>query len=237
MENEIELSVVVLAYKSESFIQALVDQLLDEIKGLGVTFELVVVANYDNDGQDNTPQVVKKLYGSNPSVVIVSKAKQGRMGWDMRSGFEAARGKYISVIDGDGQMPTSDIPVVYNIIKTGLFDVVTTYRVKRFDGFYRSILSRIYNVLFRLLFNPSFPVNDVNSKPKIIKADIIKAMNLKSSDWFTDAEIMIRAIEMKLKICQVATVFYKNERRKSLVSVYTIFEFVYNLVYYKFFIK
>jgi hypothetical protein len=46
-------------------------------------------------------------------------------------------------------------------------------------------------------------------------------MNLLSNDWFTDAEIMIQALNNKIKICEVATVFYKNERRASFVSVGT----------------
>lgn len=42
-------------------------------------------------------------------------------------------------------------------------------------------------------------------------------MNLKSNDWFTDAEIMIEANRLKLRICDIATVFYNNERRSSFV--------------------
>ena len=36
------------------------------------------------------------------------------MGWDMRSGLQAARGDFIVVIDGDGQNPTTDVMRIYH---------------------------------------------------------------------------------------------------------------------------
>jgi glycosyltransferase involved in cell wall biosynthesis len=70
----------------------------------------------------------------------VAKPKEGRMGWDMKSGFQEALGKYIAIIDGDGQMPVSDIPIVYRLIKTGKYDLVKTFRIKRYDGLHRKSL-------------------------------------------------------------------------------------------------
>ncbi|MBK6275601.1 MAG: hypothetical protein IPF58_13285 [Saprospirales bacterium] len=59
-------------------------------------------------------------------------------------------------------------------------------------------------------------------------------MELRSNDWFTDAEIMIEALKLNMKICELSTVFYKNERRSSFVGLSTVFEFIYNLFYYRF---
>lgn len=229
----VELSIVLLCYKSEELLIPFVQQITDEMKQAEITnYELILVANYDNE-KDKTPLVAKEIGKNNQIIKVISRIKEGRMGWDMRSGLEASEGKYICVLDGDGQMPTSDIPTVYAVIKTGKYDLVKTFRVYRYDGIYRKIVSNFYNFFFRILFNPNFPIHDVNSKPKIITREAYKKLHLISNDWFTDAEIVIQAIKNDFRICQISTVFYKNERRKSFVGFKTIFEFIYNLIYYR----
>lgn len=230
-----ELSVVVLCYRAGHFINGFVAQLEQELMQADIDYELVLVANYDKDTDDTTPQIVEAIAATNPRVRMVSKEKEGRMGWDMRSGLDAATGQHIAVIDGDGQMPVSDVVRVYNVLKEGQYDLVKTYRSTRHDGIYRKVISNTYNWLFKALFMPNFPLKDVNSKPKVMSRNAYVRFNLESSDWFTDAEIMIEAMRHKLKIGEISTVFYENEQRKSLVAFSTIFEFIKNLFYYRFF--
>lgn len=231
--ENIELSVVVLCYHSENIIEKFVHQLINEVTELNVSFELVLVANYDKNSDDNTPVLAKKLTDKYDFIHMLAKEKEGGMGWDMRSGLSAARGNYIAVIDGDAQMPASDIPIVYGIIKIGKYDLVKTYRAKRHDAFIRTFLSDTYNLLFRLLFSPTFPVRDINSKPKIFTSEAYKKMNLRSNDWFTDAEIMIQALKHNMRIAEISTVFYKNERKTSFVGMKTVWEFIFNLFKYR----
>jgi len=229
----VDLSVVILCYKAEAYIIDFVQQVKEELLKDEIDYEMILVANYD-DERDKTPEIVKQLALDNEHVKVVSQEKEGRMGWDMKSGLAASTGNYIAIMDGDGQMPVSDIVTVYTIIKTGRYDMVKTYRNFRYDGIYRKMLSFVYNVFFRLMFKPTFPLKDVNSKPKIMSRQAYEKMNLLSNDWFTDAEIMIEAINKNMKICQISTVFYKNERRNTFIRFSTVFEFIYNLFRYRF---
>ena len=228
-----ELSVVVLCYQSGELIRKFVRQLKDEISPLNITFELVLVANYDTGTVDETPAIAMELAQEMSECMVIAKSKEGKMGWDMKSGIMATKGNFIAVIDGDGQMPASDIRAVYEIISLGAFDLVKTFRATRYDGVYRTVLSYCYNIFFRMLFHPDFPARDINSKPKIITREAISKMSLKSDDWFTDAEIMLEANRLKFRICEIATVFYKNERRPSFVKPGVILEFIYNLLHYR----
>lgn len=230
-----ELSVVILGYRAESYLRDFVVQVYSEIQAAEIqSFEIILVANYDDDS-DKTPQIAIDLSKKYEHLKVLSLKKKGKMGWDMRKGMEAAQGSYICVLDGDGQMPASDIVAVYNIIKSEQFDVVKTYRSVRYDGWYRVILSKVYNILFNILYQPRIKLKDINSKPKIISRAAYHQLTLKSNDWFTDAEIMIQAIELQLSICEVATVFYENERRKSYVGWKTVIEFIYNLFFNRLF--
>ena len=232
-----ELSVVVLCYRAGEYARQFVSQLSSELEASGIDYELVLVGNFLPDSNDKTPEIIKDIAQSNPRCHAVAREKEGMMGWDMRSGLETATGRHLAVIDGDGQMPTSDIVKVYRMLEVGHYDIVKTFRAQRFDGFYRKNLSGLYNMLFRILFPSASMLRDINSKPKVMTRETYEKMDLISNDWFTDAEIMIEALRNEEHIGEVSTIFYENERRSSFVPISAIFEFLGNLLYYRFFRK
>ncbi|MDJ0956845.1 MAG: glycosyltransferase family 2 protein [Arenicellales bacterium] len=232
-----ELSVVVLCYRAGEYARQFVGQLSDELQTSGIDYELVLVGNFLPGSNDKTPEIINEIARSNPRCHAVAREKKGMMGWDMRSGLEAATGRHLAVIDGDGQMPTSDIVKVYRMLQVGHYDLVKTFRAQRFDGLYRKTLSSFYNLLFRILFPSASMLRDINSKPKVMTRESYEKMKLISNDWFTDAEIMIEALRNEEHIGEVSTIFYENQRRSSFVPVSAIFEFLGNLLYYRFFRK
>jgi glycosyltransferase involved in cell wall biosynthesis len=154
------------------------------------------------------------------------------MGWDMRMGLDAAHGTYIGVIDGDEQFPTEAVVDCLLKAETEGLDLVKTYRVVRHDGLYRRFISAAFNTSFRLLFGGG--VRDVNSKPKIIRRDKYELLDLKSDDWFIDAELVLRARELGLKIGEIPIHFGINNRRPSFVRPSAMIEFGWNLARYRF---
>jgi glycosyltransferase involved in cell wall biosynthesis len=155
------------------------------------------------------------------------------MGWDMRSGLTAATGKYISVIDGDGQMPVEDLARVYQKIKNENYDLVKTVRTTRGDGVWRKSVSSTFNCLFRLLF-PLVRAKDINSKPKVFTRAAYERFDLQSDDWFIDAEIMIQAGHLELKVGEVPTCFRASERKSgSFINLFTFLEFLKNLIRFR----
>lgn len=224
---------VVLCYRAEEGAPELAAQLCGELEEAEIDYELILVANYHDEATDRTPALVRDFAASHPRTRAITRVKEGMMGWDMRSGLEAARGSHLAVIDGDGQMPASDIAKVYRLLQVGNYDLVKTFRSQRFDGAYRAIISRCYNLLFRLLFPGAAKFLDINSKPKVMTREAYASMNLVSNDWFTDAEIMIEAIHNRLNVGEVSTIFLSNERRASFVPLSAIWEFLRNLIAYR----
>ena len=99
------LSVVVLAYRSGETLREFVDSLIYLLDREEPEWEVILVANHFSGDGDKTPEIAKQFAKSNSRVKAITRIKKGMMGWDMRSGFEAATGKNLAVIDGDGQMP------------------------------------------------------------------------------------------------------------------------------------
>ncbi len=229
-----DISLVILCYKAGESIRQFYQNAVKVFVENGIfDYELVLVGNYHDDSDDETPRVVSELAKQNQKVICVAKIKEGMMGWDMKSGLSAARGKHIAVIDGDGQMPLEDIITVYNKIKSEKLDLVKTYRVERGDSRWRKIISGIYNLFFGLLF-PGFYSTDVNSKPKIFTRSAYEKLDLVSNGWFIDAEIMIQARRLHLKIGEVPTHFLGlSGNRRSFVRFSAIAEFIKNLIIFR----
>jgi len=231
-----ELSVVILCYKAGEFARVFVSKMKKTLEENNInSYELVLVANYNKNetSSDITSVVVKDLAKNDPKLKVVSKVKEGMMGWDMRSGFEAATGKSIAIIDGDGQMPPEDIVKIYKALKSGNYDMAKTYREERYDGIWRVFISRIYNFLLKVLF-PKVRVRDANSKPKIFTREALNKLRLTSGDWFIDAEIIIQASHLNFLIKEIPTIFYVNDQRPSFIKFKAILEFIKNLIFYRF---
>ena len=162
-----DISEVVLAYRSAATIEGFVASLVTSLEEEKIDWEIILVGNYFAGAGDQTPEVVQRISDRNPRIKTVVKVKEGMMGWDMKSGLQAATGKKLAVIDGDGQMPCTDVIRDYNLMVKKGYDLVKTVRIKRSDGLYRMSISTVYILLFKVMF-PGINAWDINSKPKII---------------------------------------------------------------------
>lgn len=223
-----ELSAIVLCYGAAEGIHYVVNPLYHDLEDSGVPFELVLVANYHEGSGDRTPEIAQAFAQSHDHVSVVASPKQGAMGWDMRTGLDAARGDFLVVIDGDEQNPVEDLLEAYRQMKRRGLDVVKGRRIARFDGYYRHLTSIAFNVVFMLVFR-TYGLWDINGKPKGMTREAYGRMSLRSDDWFADAEIVLQAIEHGLRIGEVPVVFRQNLERRSFVRPFAIAEFIGNI--------
>ena len=231
--KNIEFSMAILCYRAEEKIIPFVKDLYAMMSMFRFEWELILIANYWPESNDKTPEIVKKLAAELEMVHYLTIPKKGGMGWDMKMGLDECKGRYIGIIDGDGQFPVEVIFSCFAKIRTGMFDFVKTYRVARSDGMYRKVISGCYNLLFKCLFPAYRGYHDVNSKPKIITQEAYSKMNLQSNDWFIDAEMVLKAIENSLRIYEIP-VNFESIDRPSFVKTATAFEYLKNILYYRF---
>jgi glycosyltransferase involved in cell wall biosynthesis len=224
-----ELSAIVLCYRAEESIEQVIVPLHRQLVESGVSFELVLVANYDEGRDDSTPEIVRRFAEQHDAVRTVIRAKQGAMGWDMRSGLEVAEGRHLVVIDGDAQNPVEDVLRMYHEMRRTGADLMKGRRIARFDGPYRRIVSTVYNGLFVLLFRTR-DLWDINGKPKGLTREAYERLDLRSDDWFIDAEIVLGARRAGLTIVELPVTFNRNEERASFVRPEAILEFLRNMV-------
>lgn len=228
-----DISLVILCYKTGDKIYNFLNRAIKSLESVTANWEIILVGNYWPATDDATPKIVKEIASSNPKIQAVTKPKEGGMGWDARSGFDLCRGKIVALIDGDEQMVAEDIAKGYQILTSKEVDLVKTFRQQRHDPWIRRINSLIYNIIYNAIF-PGYFVQDVNSKPKILRKSALEQMGLRSNDWFLDAEMMIRARRLQLKFIEFPTIFLRSIHRKSFVRISAIFEFLKNLIVARF---
>jgi glycosyltransferase involved in cell wall biosynthesis len=224
-----DLSAIVLGYRAGESLLQVVQPLHDLLEQEGLDYELVVVANKWPNANDETPEVARTFAAGKERVVTVIQEKRGGMGWDMRSGFDAAAGDVMVVIDGDAQNPVADVVKLYRLMRERNADVGKGRRVARHDGPYRRLVSLVYNLAFQLLFRTR-GVWDVNGKPKGLTRKAYAVLQPRSDDWFIDAEIVLGARERGLEIVELPVTFFRNNERASFVKPGAIVEFARHML-------
>src|SRR5436309_4451010 len=229
-EAPVDCSITVLCYRAQEEIIPFLENLHKIMSLFRFEWEMLLVANFWPGTDDRTPEICQRLAERLPFVRVLAEAKEGAMGWDMHRGLDACRGKYIGVIDGDGQFPVEAIFSCFAKIKSDDFDMVKTYRVERQDGFYRRLISIAYNWLFHLFFRGSTRLRDVNAKPKIMRREVYEKMTLQANDWFIDAELILNCINLNLRIYEIPVEFHSLGARKSFVKPGAILEFLKHMI-------
>lgn len=224
-----QLSAVVLCYRSEEALRDLAGPLHAALEARAGTYELILVANYWPGSGDSTPDVAAAFAREHPHVLVVARPKEGAMGWDLRSGLEMASGEYVVYLDGDGQVPPGSALTVADALRESAADVAKGRRRPREDGSIRTFTSFGYNALFRLLFGTR-GLWDINGQPKAMTRAAYEQLDLRTDDWFTDAEIVLKARALGLLIVEVPVRFGPRQIPGSNVGLGTVWEFAANMV-------
>lgn len=226
---EPDLSITIPFYNEEICCEQVLQSLTAALEQHTIVYEILAV---DNGSTDQTGHILDRIAQSSPHIHLVKVAHNEGYGWGIISGLNESKGKYVGYIDGDTQIPPHEVIRVYQSILANHADIGKGKRIERFDGLRRKIISRIYNVLFYIIF--ACPIHDINAKPKILRRTSYTQLDLKSKDWFIDAELILKAHKAGLRIDEVEIEFLKRQDGVSKVRMTTIWEFIKNLWQYRF---
>ena len=173
MNSNVSLSIVVPIYNEEESLPFLVNQLLDVVRPMDETFELVLV----NDGSsDKSAEVIRKLSLEVQELVVVLLRKNYGQTAAMAAGFDISCGEVVVTLDGDLQNDPADIPLLVNKIRNG-FDLVSGWRYRRQDAaISRKLPSRIANRLIGKV--TGVRLNDYGCSLKAYRKEVLRDMRL-----------------------------------------------------------
>ena len=158
-----ELSLVIPVYNGSRTIGTLVEQ-TPKIFG-SISFEIVLV----NDGsEDESEMVCIQLAEKFPqNVTFVHLSRNFGEHSAVLAGFTEARGRYVAVLDDDGQNPPEEVMRMLDELKRKNYDVVYGHYIEKKHSWFRNLGSRFNDRIATLMLH----------KPKDLYLSSFKVMN------------------------------------------------------------
>ena len=140
------VSCVMPAYNEARNLEAVVEQVLNELHTLELVCELIVV---DDGSRDDTAKVLQMLCDRHPEVVALQLSRNFGKEAALTAGLDQANGDVVVLMDADGQHPVSLLGPMLQHWRDG-FDMVYCVRTNRVD---QSRLHRLLTGFFYHLIN------------------------------------------------------------------------------------
>jgi len=190
---EIDLSLVIPFYNPGPRLASHVRAVVGILKRERVTFEVIAVSDGSTDGSPSSIAGIEQ-------VRIVELARNRGKGAALRVGLAQGRGRYLGFIDGDGDIPATQLSQFLAAIRTGDPDVVLgSKRHPDSDVIYpplRRLYSAGYQQLTKLLFR--LPTRDTQTGIKLIRRETLAAVLPKMLEkrFAFDLELLVVARRM-----------------------------------------
>ncbi|WP_351000118.1 glycosyltransferase family 2 protein [Shewanella sp. TB7-MNA-CIBAN-0143] len=126
IENDIDVSIVIAAWNSADFIETAIFSALNQV---GVSVEVIVI---DDCSTDDTISVVKNI--NDPRLRLIKNIKNTGPGGARNTGFDAARGLWIAVLDSDDDMLPDRLSTLLSL-RNDKTDIIL-------DNFYQKLNSK-----------------------------------------------------------------------------------------------
>lgn len=200
-------SIIITAYNEEKNIEKVIDLSFAVLKKIANDYEVIVV---DDGSQDKTHQILKRLQKKYGQLRIIKNPKNLGIGNSQKILFKKARKNLVFFIPGDGQIRATELPKFLKKAKD--FDLICGSTWRKSYPFHRKILSYFYNLLLRIFFKTGIKNAD---SAKLIRRQILEAIELESNSDFVDAELIAKARKHGFKITELPIKFYPRTSGKS----------------------
>lgn len=139
-----EISIVIPVYNEEKNLPLLFERLVAVVDKIGRPAEIVFT---DDGSKDNSLLLLKGYVEQRPDLIrVVEFDRNYGQHMAVMAGFETARGEIIVTLDADLQNPPEEIPKLIAEMDAG-HDVVGSYRRNRQDSVFRTLPSRLINLI------------------------------------------------------------------------------------------
>ena len=221
------LGLSVPMFNEEGNAERVITRIVSHLDRLDIDFLLAVV---NNGSSDATGRILDDISANEPRVVPIHLQQNQGYGGGIMAGINALLLKQPQVVGwiwGDGQVCATVLSTLYTECISGT-DLAKTCRIQRQDGYVRRGISHFYSVGMRTLMRVRTP--DINGCPKLFRSDFFRLLDLQSTDWFLDAEAILKTEKRQGIIHNEPVIMEARMSGKSNVRMTTLLEFGSNMI-------
>jgi len=191
---------------------------------MGIRQQNLDVVIVDDGSVDNTAQISR----DNGAVVLKNPRNEGK-GASLIKGFDyALRNDFYAVItmDGDGQHAPEDIPYFMRLAKysnSGIFIGNRMLKTKNMPRT-RVLTNKFMSWIVSRIAKQKIP--DTQCGFRLIKSEVLKKINLETSKYEIESEILIKASRLGFKIESVPIKTVYGEERSRINPVLDTLRFI-----------
>lgn len=195
---ELDISVMVMAYNEVANLGPVVHELVDELRRLARPWELTII---DDGSTDGTALCADALAIEINNVCVLHHETNQGLGGVYRTGFAAARGRYVTFFPADGEFPASILRQFLQLIDGA--DFVLGYLDQPDLSLVAKVLAGGERVLYRVLFGSLPRFQGV----LMFRRSILDAVPLTSTGraWTILMELILRAHRAGYRMVSVPT--------------------------------
>lgn len=191
--KKVKLSVIIPVFNEEKTL----DKILARVLKRKEVYEVIVV---DDGSTDRSVNIVKNF--KNKRIKLLGYRKNQGKGFAIRLGIKKACGDYIVIQDADLEYNPADFPKLLGPILAGKADFVLGNRWNSKKGYLLAQLGNWYisaltNILFNLRLSDSYTCYKIGSK------DLWQSLNLKSTGFEIEAEVVSKLAIKKVRLGEV----------------------------------
>jgi glycosyltransferase involved in cell wall biosynthesis len=180
--------------------------------------EILVI---DDASVDDSAALVSRIAASEPRVRLLSHAQNRKLGATIRTGFAAASQDLVLYMDADLPFDPDVLGRAMQALHVTRADVIAGYRFDRTtEGLRRTVYSYFWNSLIGLLFG--WPHRDINFSFKLLRREVLDAVELRSEGSLIDAELIVKAKNLGFSIQQMGLDYFPRSRGASTLSSPTV---------------
>jgi glycosyltransferase involved in cell wall biosynthesis len=212
------LSLVIPMFNEEENIEHAIGWASEALDEYCSDWEIIVV---DDASRDRSPEMVAAAARRDGRIRLLRHEVNRKLGGSLKTGFAAAGKQLVLYMDADLPFDPAAIgPAIRALELTGA-DMIAGYRLDRTtEGFIRTVYSYLYNFLIGLLFG--WPHRDINFSFKLMRREVLEAIELRSEGSLIDAELVVKAKNLGFVIQQIGLDYFPRVRGNSTLSSPTV---------------
>ena len=169
-----DLSIVIALYNERESLPELLDWINKALMPLSLEYEIVLV---DDGSCDESWSYIEESALSDKRIKGIRFRRNYGKSAALYCGFEAAKGSVVVTMDADLQDSPDEIPELYRMIQSGVYDLVSGWKHKRRDGVLtKNLPSKLYNATARLV--TGVKLHDMNCGLKAYRKEVVKSIEV-----------------------------------------------------------